>query len=100
MVVVKIVKIEIKDEDDIPLSVLHERLQLDSMLTLADDLNIDNDLATEQVDTEETIFASLRNGNTKDADDNELDDEESAVPIQNQHLNFKPVSPDIFLVFE
>ena len=75
-------EIEIEDEDDIPLSVLRERLQLDSTLTFADYLNIDNDLATAQVDTEETIFASLRNGDTEDADDNESDDEESAVPIQ------------------
>ena len=48
------------DEDDIPLAVLRERLSLPETMTFEDYINVDSDLATEEVLTEDELFASLR----------------------------------------
>ena len=48
------------DEDDIPLAVLRERLSLPETMTFEDYINVDSDLATDEVLTEDELFASLR----------------------------------------
>ena len=61
-------------DDDIPLSILRERLHLDPSLSFDDYLNVDQDLATGQTETEESIFASLRES-PEEENENESDEE-------------------------
>ena len=64
-------------DDDIPLSVLRERLQLDPSLSFNDYLNVDRELATGQTETEESIFAALRD---EDNEQNDESEDESTEP--------------------
>ena len=68
------------DEDDIPLAILRERLNLDSALNFNDYLNVDRDLATSDTDSEESIWASL-NGQSPDVEEEDLREEVSATPL-------------------
>ena len=68
-----------EDEDDIPLSVLRDWLNLDPSLNFSDYLNIDQDLATSETDTEECILASL-SSHTAEVDE---DEEEEEVEVEN-----------------
>ena len=64
------------DEDDIPLSVLRERLCLPESMTFEDYVNVDNDLATDEVLTEEAILSSLRPQAAATQNEEEEDDED------------------------
>ena len=68
-------------DDDIPLAILRERLQLDPSLTFNDYLNVDRNLATGQTETEESILASLRGDlNEENEEQNNESDDETSEP--------------------
>ena len=75
------------DEDDIPLSVLRDRLQLDPTLTFADYLNVDSELATSETESEASIMAALHgkdDGGVDEESDGEDPDEAPGVSAASQ----------------
>jgi hypothetical protein len=69
------------DEDEIPLSILQQRLNLQTSLTFDDYINVDEHVITSEAMSEEDILSEATSVTLPQPSDSQEDEEEVEVPI-------------------